>query len=226
MLSLPRTTELNRRIPKNKFYEKLPVSPETKRLFIDQIKNVIWRNKIASTTANIAPGEKVTEIEFFEIQLNNKMLDEKVLKIIDEGIPYHIVFVLHYEEQIQIWTSYKEPKKKNDNQSKVTAYYHTDWMQEDEYSVALKGMNLDQAYEDLFREIAEKNLHGSREETLQESVLRSGEIDSLKRKIEKQQAKVRKEKQFNKKVQLNDELKKMKAELMRLENGKTTYGVS
>lgn len=41
MLSLPRTTELNRRIPKNKFYEKLPVSPETKRLFIDQIKNVI-----------------------------------------------------------------------------------------------------------------------------------------------------------------------------------------
>lgn len=219
MLSLPRTTELNRRIPKNKFYEKLPVSPETKRLFIDQIKNVIWRNKIASTTANIAPGEKVTEIEFFEIQLNNKMLDEKVLKIIDEGIPYHIVFVLHYEEQIQIWASYKEPKKKNDNQSKVTAYCHTDWIQEDEYSFGLTGVNLDKVYENLFREIAGDQIDSNatqNEYNLKDAIELTKKKKDLEKKINKLKTQVKKEKQFNKQIELNDELKKLKKEYEKL----------
>lgn len=219
MLSLPRTTELNRRIPKNKFYEKLPVSPETKRLFIDQIKNVIWRNKIASTTANIAPGEKVTEIEVFEIQLNNKMLDEKVLKIIDEGIPYHIVFVLHYEEQIQIWASYKEPKKKNDNQSKVTAYCHTDWIQEDEYSFGLTGVNLDKVYENLFREIAGDQIDSNatqNEYNLKDAIELTKKKKDLEKKINKLRTQVKKEKQFNKQIELNDELKKLKKEYEKL----------
>lgn len=219
MLSLPRTTELNRRIPKNKFYEKLPVSPETKRLFIDQIKKVIWRNKIASTTANIAPGEKVTEIEFFEIQLNNKMLDEKVLKIIDEGIPYHIVFVLHYEEQIQIWASYKEPKKKNDNQSKVTAYCHTDWIQEDEYSFGLTGVNLDKVYENLFREIAGDQIDSNatqNEYNLKDAIELTKKKKDLEKKINKLKTQVKKEKQFNKQIELNDELKKLKKEYEKL----------
>ena len=219
MLSLPRTTELNRRIPKNKFYEKLPVSPETKRLFIDQIKNVIWRNKIASTTANIAPGEKVTEIEVFEIQLNNKMLDEKVLKIIDEGILYHIVFVLHYEEQIQIWASYKEPKKKNDNQSKVTAYCHTDWIQEDEYSFGLTGVNLDKVYENLFREIAGDQIDSNatqNEYNLKDAIELTKKKKDLEKKINKLKTQVKKEKQFNKQIELNDELKKLKKEYEKL----------
>ena len=219
MLSLPRTTELNRRIPKNKFYEKLPVSPETKRLFIDQIKNVIWRNKIASSTANIAPGEKVTEIEVFEIQLNNKRLDEKVLKIIDEGIPYHIVFVLHYEEQIQIWASYKEPKKKNDNQSKVTAYCHTDWIQEDEYSFGLTGVNLDKVYENLFREIAGDQIDSNatqNEYNLKDAIELTKKKKDLEKKINKLKTQVKKEKQFNKQIELNDELKKLKKEYEKL----------
>lgn len=54
MLGLPKTTEFNKRIPKKKFYEQLEVTPETKRVFVDQIKNIIWRNKIAPSTANIA----------------------------------------------------------------------------------------------------------------------------------------------------------------------------
>ena len=59
MLNLPRTTELNRRIPKQKFYENLSVTPALKRVFIDQIKVIYWRNKIAATTMNLAAGDTV-----------------------------------------------------------------------------------------------------------------------------------------------------------------------
>ena len=38
MLNLPSTTAFGRRIPKQKFYDNIDVSPEVKRLFIDQIR--------------------------------------------------------------------------------------------------------------------------------------------------------------------------------------------
>ena len=41
MLGLPKSTEFNRRIPKQKFYENLTVSPALNRVFVEQIK-VIW----------------------------------------------------------------------------------------------------------------------------------------------------------------------------------------
>lgn len=69
MIGLPKSTEFNRRIPKQKFYENLTVPPALKRVFIDQIKVIFWRNKIAATTMNLAAGEMVTEIEIFEVKL-------------------------------------------------------------------------------------------------------------------------------------------------------------
>lgn len=219
MLGLPKTTEFNKRIPKKKFYEQLEVTPEIKRVFVDQIKNIIWRNKIAPSTANIAAGEKVNEIEVFEVQLAFKDLDEKVLKLIDQGIPYHIVFVLHHEKQIQIWTAFKEAKNKEETAYKVAAYYHTDCMPEYSFSLDLKGINMDQVYENLVREIAGDSLLGNEEESLEDSVDRTNEINSLKKKIEKLQAKMRKEKQFNKKVKLNDELKALKRKLLESKHG-------
>ena len=69
MLSLPKTTEFNKRIPKQKFYENLPVTPVLKRAFVEQIRTIWWRNKIAAATVNLAPGEAVTEIEVLELRL-------------------------------------------------------------------------------------------------------------------------------------------------------------
>lgn len=226
MLNLPKTTEFNKRVPKKKFYEQLEVSQDMKRVFIEQIKNIIWRNKIAEATANIAQGDKVTEIEVIEVQLTSQDLDEKVLKLIDQGIPYHIVFVLHYEKLIQIWTAFKEAKKAEDPSFKVAVYYHTDWMPEDSFSLSIQGPTLDQTYENLVRNIAGDQLLQTENESLKESINRTAEADQLKKKIARVQAKMRKEKQYNKRVKLNDEKKRLMAELQKLEHGKTENGNS
>ena len=68
MLGFPASTEFGKRIPKQKFYENLDVSPALHRMFVDQIKLVYWRNKLAASTLNIAAGEAVTEIEVFEVR--------------------------------------------------------------------------------------------------------------------------------------------------------------
>ena len=92
MLSFPKTTEFNRRIPKQKFYSNLSVSPQMKKIFVEQIANINWANKLAPTTLNVKNGEKVTEIEVFHLVLNQKNLDERVLQLIDKEVPYHILF--------------------------------------------------------------------------------------------------------------------------------------
>ena len=68
----PKTTELNKRIPKEKSYENLNITPTVKKSFVDQIKVVYWRNKIASSITNLAAGGTVTEIKIFE--LNSKLM--------------------------------------------------------------------------------------------------------------------------------------------------------
>lgn len=214
MLGLPKSTEFNKRIPKQKFYENLQVTPAMKRFFVDQIKVIYWKNKIADTTINLAAGGEVTELEVFEIRLNGNELDESVLKQIDREIPYHILFLLEYEGRYQAWIGYKEAVASGNTAFKVNKYYHTDWMPESELPLELEGLSIDAVYENFVRQIAGDALsQGEAGESLKESVNRDEEIQALKKQIEKLQAKVRKEKQLNVQMKLNAELKALKKEL-------------
>ena len=108
MIGLPQSTEFNKRIPKQKFYENLTVSASLKQSFVDQIKTIYWRNKIAASTVNISEGNDVEEIEVFEIKLTGQNIDEGILKQMDKEIPYHILFLLEFEGKYQAWIGYKE----------------------------------------------------------------------------------------------------------------------
>lgn len=213
MLGLPKSTEFNRRIPKQKFYENLSVTPALKRVFVDQIKVIYWRNKIAATTMNLAAGDIVTEIEVFEVRLDDPKLDVSVLRLIDKKIPYHIIFLLEYDGKYQAWTAYKEETASGNSAFKVGTYYHTDWLPESELPLKIDGLNIDKVYENFVRQIAGEALQADSSETLKESVERNAKRQQLEKQIAALQAKVRKEKQLNKQVQMNTELKKLKKEL-------------
>lgn len=218
MIGLPKSTEFNRCIPKQKFYENISVSPTLKRVFIDQIKVIYWRNKVAATTMNLAAGATVTELEVFEIKLNGQQLDESVLRQIDKEIPYHILFLLEYDGKYQAWTAYKEVAVTGSNAFKVGTYYHTDWLPEDELPLKVEGLSIDKVYENFVRQIAGDALRSEegKTESLKESVERDNRRQDLEKQIAALQTKVRKEKQLNKQVQLNAELKKLKNELEKI----------
>ena len=210
MLGLPKSTEFNRRIPKQKFYDNLSVTPAIKRIFIDQIKIIYWRNKIAASTMNLAGGQTVTEIEVFEIQLNQPSLDEAVLKLIDKEIPYHILFLLTYEDKVQAWIGYKEATASGAGTFKVNRYYHTEWMPLDKLQLPLTGLNLDAVYENYVRQIAGDALNSDSGETLKEAVDREKKKRELENKIAALEAKIRKEKQLNRQIELSTELRQIK----------------
>ena len=214
MLGLPKSTEFNKRIPKQKFYDNLTVSPTLKRSFVDQIRIIYWANKIAPSTLNLAEGKNVTEIEVFHIRLNQETLDENVLKQIDREIPYHILFVLEYDGKYKAVMGYKEAAGSGKVAFKVDRYYQTEWMPEDKLPVHLDGMNIDTVYENFVRQIAGDVLQAATpQESLKESVARYDRRDDLQKQINKLQAKIRKEKQLNRQMEMNAELKGLKKKM-------------
>ena len=214
MIGLPKTTEFNKRIPKQKFYENMDISPALKKIFVEQVRIIYWKNKIAASTTNLAAGTDVTELEVFEVRLSSPVLDDSLLRQIDKEIPYHILFLLEYQGKYQAWIGYKEAAASGNKAFKVNGYYHTEWLVEDELPLKLEGLNVDAVYENFVRQIAGDKLKTEAAgESLKESVARDEQKQALQKQIATLQAKIRKEKQFNKQMQMNTELKKLKKEL-------------
>ena len=211
MLGLPKTTEFNKRIPKQKFYENLSLKPAIKKAFADQIRVIYWRNKLATTTLNLASGELVTEIEVFEIRLTSPDLNENVLRLIDGEIPYHILYLLEYNGKYQAVMGYKEKAGSGKAAFKVDRYYRTEWLTEKELPLHLEGLTIDAVYENFIRQIAGDLFTGNENTTLKESVEWQKRREQIEKQIAALEARMKKEKQLNRKMELKAEIKRVKS---------------
>lgn len=213
MLGFPVSTEFNKRIPKQKFYENLSVTPSMRHVFANGIRSVYWRNKLSSSTLNIAAGDTVTEVEAFEVCLNEPNLDESVLRQMDKKIPYHILFVLTCDGKAQAWIGYKEASASGGNAFKVDRYYHSDWISESELKLRIDGLDMDSIYENFVRQVAGSALQRSLGNNLKASIERDERRRLLERQIDMLEGKMRKEKQLNRQMEMNAKLKKLRKDM-------------
>lgn len=214
MFGFPDSTYFGKLVPKNKFYNKLSIDNKLMRSFIDQINSVRWVHKLSADTLNVEKGSIVEEVEVFLIKLKTNGLDLNVLRQMDKKLHYHLIFMLEFEEQYQIWTGYKE--ESTNTAFKVGSYYHTDWVTEESFSLRIAGLNMDTIYENIVRQIAGGELAKENNESLKETVERKAAREKLEKDIEKLRAKIRKEKQFNRQIELNKQLKALLKQLEEL----------
>lgn len=217
MLGFPQTTEFNKRIPKQKFYENMEVSAALKRVFVEQIKLIYWRNKLAVSTINISSGKTVTEIEVIEIKLASPQLDETVLRQIDKEIPYHILFILSFDGKVQAWTGCKKAAESGNMAFKVNKYYHTEWLSQDELNLKIEGLNMDAVWENFIIQVG--GIKVGEGKSLDEQIQIDDQKARLQKEIERLEKQVLREKQPNKKFQLVKQAKMLKNELEDLNNG-------
>ena len=203
MLGLPRTTQVNRRVAKEKLYQNAALAPQTREMIKDQIDSVFWRNKLADSTMAISAGETVAEIQLFEIQLRQRELDKRVLPAIAKTIPYKILFILVFGDEAQVWIEASG------------TFYNTDWQPLGGFMLRFDGLNLDAVYENLARQISGGRL--GTDGDIEEAVDRDKQRQRLERDIVALEKKLLREKQFNKQVELNGELKRLKKELEELQ---------
>lgn len=199
MLGLPRSTEVNRRVAKEKLYQNATLTPQTRDMIKEQIESVIWKNKLADSTVGISAGEEIKEIQVFEIQLRQRGLDKRILPAIVKAIPYKILFVLVIGNEAQAWIE------------AARTFYNTDWKPLDGFTLKFEGLNLDAVYENLVRQISGGRL--GTDGDIEKAVDHDKQRQKLERDIDTLEKKLLREKQFNKQVELNGELKRLRAEL-------------
>ena len=202
MLQLPARTVFDRRIPKQTLYERLALTPPLRQALAHQVRGIFWRHKIAPATMDIAPGPSVAEVEIFQIELAEAPLPDGLLRLIDQAIPYHILFLLSWDGLFQAWISDKDTA---DGAPKVGRYYHTDWLPEEELPLRLSGRTTDDVYENFLRQTA-GGLLADRTLPLKEALRQDSEREALEKQIRALTKKLRKEQQPNRQYPIFKEL--------------------
>ena len=208
MLQLPESTYIGKRIPKEGFYNKLDMGASLKKAFVDDIEQIVWRNLFSDATLNVGKGEKVSQIDVIQINLKRQVYCKSILELIEKAIPRHLLFILKFTEQYQLHMNYKDEYQKG--KFRIVESYSTNWLSEHEISLTLKGLNLDQVYENLVYQQAGSKVEKAEGVDLKQTILQAQEVEKIKKRIDELETKKRNEKQFNIQLKIAGEIKKLK----------------
>lgn len=212
--SYPSSAKVNRVVPKTRIYEKANASAKLRQLFVDQVDQIVWQYKLAPETINLDATKSVAEIQVFTITLRVANINEDVLRAIDKAIPYPIIFGLLHNGKQKVIAAYKRPSEADSSKWVVSEYFSTEWEAEDKPRKPLpQALDLGRLYDGLLDALIPAY---AVDETIAERVERTEAIRAKQREAERIKARLTREKQFNKRITINAELRKITQELERL----------
>ena len=195
MLDIPKKCYVNKFLPKKIFYEKIAISSSVKEEFTNQVDRITWLYKISSDTIGISKTNNVEEIEVFKLDLKEKIIPKNVIKVITKGVPYKILFLLKYNEEYCYLL-------------KIDDIYNLEWNKD--INIDFNAINLEVLYENIAKTIIDKKEDNRNFEIIIEE---KRKIDDLNKKISNLRSKIKSEKQFDRKLELNNELNKLLKEM-------------
>ena len=215
LFDYPAKAAFGRVLPKNKIYERARPSAALKELFVRQVEQIVWAYKLAPETINLPGTPAVPEIQVFRITLKNSDLQDDVLHCIDAAIPFPIVFELYAGGRCKVAACFKRPSEADSTTWVVSNTCATDWLPESAPRAALPVvLNLAALYEALLSPLLPyPALPG---ESLPERIVRITNIRTRERELQKTEARLAREKQFNRKVAINAEVRTLRQEIAKL----------
>ena len=215
LIAYPARAAFGRTLPKNKIYEHAGANAKLKNLFIAQVEQIVWQYKLAPETINLTAQAGVPEIQVFSIQLKTPKLNLDVLRCIDSAVQYPILFELSFDGRTQVIAAYKRPSGLEANPWLLSQYFATAWFSNDtERAVMPLALDLAGLYEQLLRRLVPTAARAG--ESLAECIARAKQATLMQRKVDQTASKLAKEKQFNRKVEINAQLRKLMNELQEL----------
>ena len=218
--AFPPQAKFGKVIPKKKIYEHASVSASLKEKFVTQIEKIVWSYKLAEETINVPATPKVPEIEIFDIYLKGDRVDEALIKAIDRAVPLPIFFYIHSKEgRRKAKAAYKRPSEADSRKWVIEGYFESDWQDADVDAVPLPvAVDLEKLYAQMIKALMPQELaESARVDDIEAEVARAQQIQTKEREYQRLKAKRDREKQFNKKVKLNEALHKLKEEIEMLQ---------
>ncbi|GLT21353.1 hypothetical protein GCM10007933_08050 [Zoogloea oryzae] len=215
LINYPRQATFGRVLPKNKIYEHSGANTRLKDLFVEQVEQIVWQYKLAPETINLPARPGVPEVQVFRIVLKTGELSVDVLKCIDGAVQFPIVFELEYGGKIKVIAAHKRPSEADASRWVLGDYFSTAWIPANNPRGDMP-MVLDLAglYEALLQRLIPLSLRDH--ESFTALVERLEGVKAKQREIEKVRARLAKEKQFNRKVEINAILRQLNNELQEL----------
>jgi hypothetical protein len=234
----PRAAAFGRVIPKTKIYEHTGANTGLKDLFVREVDQIVWSHKLAPETINLAATKQVAEIQVFRITARTATLDAQVLRAIDKAIPFPLIFEVTHDGHVRLAAAYKRPSEADSARWVVSDYFHGEWLPEDAPRVPLPvALNMGALYERLLEPLVAGQTtrlipgmgeapqtpftpaDAERPVSLEERIAQAEEIERQAREVERITARLKHEKQFNKRVAINAELRAAKDQLKRMSGG-------
>lgn len=218
LIQWPAASQVNRVIPKERLYAEASASTALKQQFVDEVKRVRWAYKLGEESLRLASGETVTEIQVFVIELKGSDLDNSVLASIDKVIPSQIIFELRREDGPSAEQAMTAAYKRAGGKTQRTDYFRTAWISAEQPRIPLPAvLDMDGLYGQLVGRLLPHPMRAGEE--LSEALERMGRIRAVEREISALEARVRTEPQFNRKVELRNDLRAKQTELTELTAG-------
>jgi hypothetical protein len=214
-ISYPAQAAFGRTLPKNKLYEYSGANVRLKDLFVKQVEQIVWQYKLAPETINLPAKPGVPELQIFSIQLKTAELNLDVLRCIDGAVQFPIIFELNFDGRTQVIAAYKCPNESDASRWVLSDYFATAWLSSDIERVAMPmALDLGGLYEQVLHCLIPTPARP--QESLADLVARVELVAAKQREVEKTASKLAKEKQFNRKVEINALLRQLKNELEQL----------
>lgn len=212
----PEAARVGSRVPKEKLYEHGNVSTAMREQFVSDIARITWAYKLAESTINLPVADEVSEIQVFRIDTKDGAdVSDQLITVVDKAIPSPIIFEIAREVSNGIEVRMvAQLKQQGSNTPQLGRYSSTVWMAEDHERVGLPtAINLSTLYIALLEPLT--GVRARIGEAMPQVAGRLKAISKLEREIAALQRKLRNEKQFNRKVELQRTLTARQAELER-----------
>jgi hypothetical protein len=204
-------------VAKAKIYAHAKPTAALRALFIEQVESITWAYKLAPETINLPVKPDVPEIEVFEIALKLPDVNHSGLRCIDKAIPFPILFVLRYDGHSQPVAAYKRPSDAASGQWIVGDYHAAPWQKDGVVRPGLPvALDLQGLYEQLLRQHFAVPARPS--ESLRDQLDRISLWSAKQTAAVKLETRLVQEKQFNRKVEINAQLRTIRQELDSLTN--------
>ena len=212
----PQQAAFGRTPPKRKLYAHSHAGTRLKQLFVQQVEQIVWQYKLAPETLNLPARPAVPEIQVFSLTLKTPELSHEVLRAIDQAVQFPILFELTHGGRVQVVACYKSAGvRQNESDAGrwvLSDYFSTGWLANNAGRSALPiALHLGSLYEQLLRALLP--LAARPHESLAEQVARWEALAAKQREADRAAAKLDKAAQFNRKVAINADLRRLLSEL-------------
>ncbi|MGH1401772.1 MAG: DUF4391 domain-containing protein [Acinetobacter tandoii] len=223
LYKFPQQAKVDRLIPKNKFYEQGKANTKIEQLFVDQVENIRWAYKLASSTIHLQDQEDLKEIQIFRVKSRVKDLDVSILSFIDKLILTPIIFEVVYQDKVKVVATYKRLNQADKTKAVIGQYYASDWLENHDRIELPLYLKLADLYEHFIAQIlpitsSEDSGDDNESVSIELKLQKAQQLESLQKQLDKLKSKLRTEKQFNRKVELNKHIHALESDLNKLVN--------